>query len=884
MAAYPAYGVAAVNALVSDSWADLSRCAEGCGMGKDDVFEIAVIGAGPVGSVAAALFAEQGARVVLLEANGRAARRFAGEWLHPAGVRVLSALFSDPLAQLATQTGSGFVLFPNDSNGPISLPYPDGRALCSEHERLVSKLRARATQSSNVDFREETRVERIEGQILHVRDRRSDRPYQLRAARIIGADGRNSVVRQALGLADESEPLSYMLSLELKNASLPFEGMGHVALGGPGPILMYRLDENTIRGCVDIPLEMAQHRPSPEAIAAAYAAQVPEPLRESFREALRRGPLRWASNRFRARTCLGRDHLRLLGDAASHVHPLSAIGLTMGLLDAHALTQSFELSDYRKLRDGHVPELLANVLYAAFSRQDRAARHLRDALLEMLRAHPRERVRTMRILAVDDSSPQSFASTFLRSANGALSGALRGAIQSGELLRFPEALWEVREWLSWPMAALAPGPLRNRFRARSNARSPLALGFKRSDSVHSERNARTLQASDHASLSTLPTEPKPPALDTTTVKPYSDPLKGNSALDIDADWSYCREALVAVSRTFSEPIRMLPAELERALTLGYLQCRIADTIEDLSELDARTRDDLFTDFLKVLAGRTPPAQVSEAFLRIPGDTAELSLARKLDTVMGVFATLPEEMQKPCTQWVSEMVHGMRLYSQRQPGSDGIIVLYNPSDLNRYCYFVAGTVGHMITDLFSASILASDPQNQTWSANGLPRLRELGESFGVALQLVNILKDVTDDLDRGFCFVPESLCAEHGLSPRKLVEPAHRLRAHAAVAPMFDCAEQHLKHALEYSLLIPEAQTKLRLFCLLPLWMAARTLMLARGNDAMFTPGKRVKISRKEVTDSIAECVQLAGDDLQLKRRFGELWQPAPTALGQASAS
>ena len=53
------------------------------------LYDVAIVGAGPVGSLCALAHARKGARVALLEANPRASERLAGEWLHPPAIRIL---------------------------------------------------------------------------------------------------------------------------------------------------------------------------------------------------------------------------------------------------------------------------------------------------------------------------------------------------------------------------------------------------------------------------------------------------------------------------------------------------------------------------------------------------------------------------------------------------------------------------------------------------------------------------------------------------------------------------------------------------------------------------------------------------------------------------
>ena len=60
--------------------------------------------------------------------------------------------------------------------------------------------------------------------------------------------------------------------------------------------------------------------------------------------------------------------------------------------------------------------------------------------------------------------------------------------------------------------------------------------------------------------------------------------------------------------------------------------------------------------------------------------------------------------------------------------------------------------------------------------------------------------------------------------------------------------------------------------MLPIWMATRTLALARGNDAMFLPGVPVKIARPEVEALIAECLAFAANDDALRTRYARLHQ------------
>ena len=331
-----------------------------------------------------------------------------------------------------------------------------------------------------------------------------------------------------------------------------------------------------------------------------------------------------------------------------------------------------------------------------------------------------------------------------------------------------------------------------------------------------------------------------------------------------SDWSFCKQSLEEVSRTFSRPIAMLRPPLERTVTCGYLLCRIVDTVEDDPEASLAERDELFARFLEVIERGAPAEVFSRRFAELlPGDDAERRLASNLDRVMSIFATIQPAAQAACRHWVAEMARGMAIYSHRKPGCGGLFALLTLADLERYCFFVAGTVGHMLTELFVLEL------------PDLPRRRAIAlesnaEEFGLGLQLVNILKDITDDRERDWSFIPHSVCRAQGLEVVDLIDPGARRRAHAALAPVFDRAERALDGAFEYCLAIPPEATDMRLFCMLPLWMAVRTLVHARGNDDQLTPGRPVKISREEVAHLIDDCVRRSGDDDAMRDGYSSL--------------
>jgi farnesyl-diphosphate farnesyltransferase len=190
----------------------------------------------------------------------------------------------------------------------------------------------------------------------------------------------------------------------------------------------------------------------------------------------------------------------------------------------------------------------------------------------------------------------------------------------------------------------------------------------------------------------------------------------------------------------------------------------------------------------------------------------------------------------------------QVHSEARP--DRLVALASVDDLDRYCYYVAGTVGHLLTALFSRHSKRVTPEHQE-------RLKNLATSFGLGLQLTNIIKDVADDRQRGWSFVPRQLCALAGVAPEDLLDPNRQREARMVMCHLIRKARRHLLDALRYSCALPRSQYRLRLFCLTPLYFAVRTLALAERDPRLLDPGHKVKITRGDVYRTLSMAYLVA---------------------------
>jgi farnesyl-diphosphate farnesyltransferase len=338
-------------------------------------------------------------------------------------------------------------------------------------------------------------------------------------------------------------------------------------------------------------------------------------------------------------------------------------------------------------------------------------------------------------------------------------------------------------------------------------------------------------------------------------------------MDSSSDESYQDGILPHVSRTFALTIPQLPPALSTPVTCAYLLCRIADTIEDEPALPAPETLAFLQRFSAVVAGRAEPAALArdlEQRLSERTLATERDLVVNMDRVVRVMAGLGDAQQSAIQRCVELMCYGM----PRFQFNASLRGLSRCSDLDDYCYYVAGVVGEMLTDLFcdySADI-----------AGRRPALAALSASFAQGLQMTNILKDVWEDRSRGACWLPQEVFTRHGIDLAKISAESRDERFNAGMSELVGVAHAHLRNALDYTLLIPSRETGIRRFCLWAIGLAVLTLRKIARNPG-FTAGAQVKVRRSAVSMTLLLTNASIRSDWMLRSLFARAASGLPLA-------
>lgn len=315
--------------------------------------------------------------------------------------------------------------------------------------------------------------------------------------------------------------------------------------------------------------------------------------------------------------------------------------------------------------------------------------------------------------------------------------------------------------------------------------------------------------------------------------------------------------LEGVSRTFALTIPQLPTELYRAVANAYLLCRIVDTIEDEVSLTAQQKHYFCSEFIEVVktGDNSEPFAVELApLLSSQTIAAEHALIHVLPRVIQITHTFDAEQIAALTDCVMTMAEGMPVF-QAQNLHNGLAAL---ADMDRYCYYVAGCVGEMLTRLFCHYSPAIAQHREVMLA--------LSVSFGQGLQMTNILKDIWDDAERGVCWLPQDIFTEIGFDLKSLSPDADSALFKKGLEHLIGIAHGHLRNALDYTLLIPAYETGMRNFCLWAIGMAVLTLCKIKQNLG-FSNSDQVKITRNSVKATIIATKALGRSNTLLKLLF-----------------
>jgi farnesyl-diphosphate farnesyltransferase len=316
-----------------------------------------------------------------------------------------------------------------------------------------------------------------------------------------------------------------------------------------------------------------------------------------------------------------------------------------------------------------------------------------------------------------------------------------------------------------------------------------------------------------------------------------------------------------VSRSFYLSLAILPAGLREPIGLAYLLARAADTVADTRLLPRADRLRHLETLRAAFAGADGDVTaVAAACLPHQALDAERRLLQHVGAALERVRALPPPDGADVRAVLATLTRGMIFDLTRFPGGDAASVVALPgwADLDEYTYLVAGCVGPFWTALH----VRHRPRLASWDVGAMSAQ---GVRFGQALQMTNVLRDVSSDLRLGRCYVPAEALAALGLRPADLLDPAGAVRARPLVRGLLERTLAHYEIAWRYTLAIPRAEIRMRLACAWALLIGLATLAELAAHPDPLGAGPPIKVGRRAVRGIIARSVLAVGSNRALAR-------------------
>lgn len=289
----------------------------------------------------------------------------------------------------------------------------------------------------------------------------------------------------------------------------------------------------------------------------------------------------------------------------------------------------------------------------------------------------------------------------------------------------------------------------------------------------------------------------------------------SSGADLRRAYQECRAIAKREAKNFYYAFVALPEPRRNAICAIYAFMRQADDLaddENLSREERRRKLDAWMEaWRRAARGERPENPV---FLAVRDATERYKIP----------LALLEELVAGVTMDLSHDAGGADAH-------DAPVTYSTFEDLYRYCYLVASVVGLVCIRIFGYSDV---------------RAEKLAEETGIAFQLTNILRDVSEDAARNRVYLPLEALAAHGVTLGTLVArpPAAPPTAseRALLASIAERAEKYYASAQELLPLI-DRESRPALWVLVSIYQALLKRIERAGYD-VFTRRASVPTAQK----------------------------------------
>jgi 15-cis-phytoene synthase len=231
--------------------------------------------------------------------------------------------------------------------------------------------------------------------------------------------------------------------------------------------------------------------------------------------------------------------------------------------------------------------------------------------------------------------------------------------------------------------------------------------------------------------------------------------------------AHARDSIARGSKSFALASKLFDRQTRERAWLLYAWCRKCDDIADGQ------------DHGGAMQGVTD-GQARLSTIRVLTDAA-LRGEVTGDPAFDGFGLVMRECRIPA-RYAHDLIEGFALDAREwRPRSQ--------ADMLRYCYHVAGAVGCMM-----AVLMGVDPDDE--------RTLDRACDLGLAFQLANIARDISEDEAAGRCYLPEEWLVEMDIPPGEHMKPWARPKLAILARRLADMAADYEQSARHGAIALP----------------------------------------------------------------------------------